>query len=225
MDAGLHTVDLGIMPMDEREILRYAQLPKNAGVPETLPLKECIALAAGRVRCRAVWRRYPLTRTECGLHLGFAQTDSLSLQERLEGCTDILLFACTASAEMDRLITRGSLKSPVHGLLMHAIGAQQVESACDCLCKQLARLFPESALIQRYSPGYGDLPLAMQKDIFSALDCERRIGVTLTDSLLMRPSKSVTAIVGMKPLPSNETEPEESTMPDKRVEMIQEARK
>ena len=50
----------------------------------------------------------------------------------------------------------------------------------------------------RYSPGYGDLPLAFQQDLFRALDCERRLGLTLTDSLLMVPSKSVTAIIGMK---------------------------
>ena len=31
-----------------------------------------------------------------------------------------------------------------------------------------------------------------------ALDCGRTLGITLTDSLLMTPSKSVTAIIGLK---------------------------
>ena len=198
MTADLRTVDLGEMPVDSAEVLRYAQLPKNAAVPEELPLGECLDMAAGRVRCRAVWRQYPLIRWEGGLDLGFARTGSVSLRQHLEGCRDVLLFACTAGAEMDRLIARASLKSPVHGLLMHALGAQQVEAACSRLCGLLAQQFPEYALTRRFSPGYGDLPLALQKDIFAALDCGRRIGVTLTDSLLMRPGKSVTAIVGMK---------------------------
>ena len=38
----------------------------------------------------------------------------------------------------------------------------------------------------------------MQKDVFAALECETMIGVTLTESLLMTPSTSVTAIIGMK---------------------------
>ena len=49
----------------------------------------------------------------------------------------------------------------------------------------------------RFSPGYGDLPLSLQRDIFRVLDCPRKIGLTLNESLLMSPSKSVTAIVGL----------------------------
>ena len=198
MAAALHTAELGEIAPDETEILRYAMLPRSAQDGADLPLDACLAEIRGRIRCRAVWREFPLIRTEEGLDLGFTVTRSKDLGRRLSGCEAVLLFCCTAGTEMDRLITRATLRSPVHGLLMHAIGAQQVEGACDALCAQLAALFPEYALLPRYSPGYGDLPLALQRDVFAALDCERRIGVTLTDSLLMRPSKSVTAIIGMK---------------------------
>ena len=50
---------------------------------------------------------------------------------------------------------------------------------------------------ERFSPGHGDLPLALQTDIFRALDCPRKIGLTLNGSLLMSPSKSVTALFGV----------------------------
>ena len=200
MTAAPQVVELGEITPDKREILRYAMLPQHVSAPEELPLDECLRMSEGRIRCRAIWRQYPLIRSEMGLDLGFAMTGSVSLQKHLEGCNNILLFCCTAGTEMDRLIARASLKSPLHGLLMHAIGAQQVEGACDRLCRQLADAFPDYQLIQRFSPGYGDLPLSLQKDIFAALDCERKIGVTLTDTFLMRPGKSVTAIVGMKGL-------------------------
>ena len=49
----------------------------------------------------------------------------------------------------------------------------------------------------RFSPGYGDLPLDVQRPLFAALDVPRKIGVSLTDSLLMAPSKSVSAIIGI----------------------------
>ena len=49
----------------------------------------------------------------------------------------------------------------------------------------------------RFSPGYGDLPLTAQREMFRMLECEKRIGVYLNESLLMSPSKSVTAIVGL----------------------------
>ena len=194
----LHLAELGEIPPDRTEILRYALLPSSAPVPGELPLEECLAAARGAARCRAVWRRFALKREGETLDLGFARTASASLRRHLQGCGEILLFACTAGAEMDRRIARAKLQSPARGLLMHAIGAQQVEGACDLLYRHLAEAFPDRELTERYSPGYGDLPLSLQREVFAALNCEQTIGVTLTDSLLMTPSKSVTAIIGMK---------------------------
>ena len=192
------TLELGEIPFDEKEILRYALMPSTAPALDGLPLEECLKAARSAVRCRAVWQRYPLEWGGDELDLGFAKTASRHLRRHLEGCAEILLFACTAGSEIDRRINREKLVSPVRGLLMSAIGSQQVEGACDRLCNLLAAEHPEKQLVTRYSPGYGDLPLEIQKDVFRALDCERSIGVTLTESLLMQPSKSVTAVIGMK---------------------------
>ena len=198
MQEGLHLEELGEIPFDEQEILRYAMLPSFAPKPEERPLQECLKAAKGAAQCRAVWRRYLLVRDGDTLDLGFAKTDSRDLKKHLEGCGEILLFACTAGAETDRRIARAKLLSPARGLLMHAIGAQQVEGGCDRLCARLAQQFPDRQLTDRFSPGYGDLTLEMQRDVMAALDCGRTVGITLTDSLLMTPSKSVTAIIGMK---------------------------
>lgn len=192
------TLELGEILFDEKEILRYALMPSTAPTPDELPLEECLKAARSAVRCRAVWQRYPIGWGGDELDLGFAKTASRHLRRHLEGCAEILLFACTAGSEIDRRINREKLVSPVRGLLMSAIGSQQVEGACDRLCDLLAAEYPEKQLVTRYSPGYGDLPLEIQKDVFRALDCERSIGVTLTESLLMQPSKSVTAVIGMK---------------------------
>lgn len=198
MKEGLRLAELGEIPFDEREILRYAMLPSFAPRPEELPLQECLEAARGAAQCRAVWCRFPVARDGDMLDLGFAKTNSRDLRQHLEGCGEILLFACTAGAEMDRRIARAKIGSPAKGLLMHAIGAQQVEGACDRLCRQLAEMYPDRQMTDRFSPGYGDLPLEMQRDVMSALDCGRTVGIVLTDSLLMTPSKSVTAIIGMK---------------------------
>ncbi len=195
----LHREALGRIPLEEAEILRYALLPAQAPRPEALPLAETLRAAeAANLCCRAVWRRFPLRFLPDAVDLGFARTGSLALRKRLSGCEEALLFCCTAGAEMDRLIAREKLRSPVRGLLMNAVGAQQVEGACDLLCRRLAQTFADRELRERYSPGYGDLPLALQREVFAALDPGRSLGVYLSDSLLMIPSKSVTAIIGMK---------------------------
>ena len=88
------------------------------------------------------------------MDLGFAVTQSKSLALNLQKCEEIILFAATVGLEMDRLIARSRL-SPVRHLMMQAIGAERVESLCDCFEEQLAQSL---VLRPRFSPGYGDLP-------------------------------------------------------------------
>lgn len=180
-------------PVDTREALRYA------GVKESTPeinelLQECIQLCQTILTPRVCYRFYPVTR-EDGLDLGFAQTDSLALKRNLAGCEEIVLFAATIGLEMDRLIARYAHVSPSKSVMLQAIGAERIESLCDAFENELIRQGHE--LGTRFSPGYGDLPLELQRDIFAALDCSRQIGVSLNDSLLMSPSKSVSAIIGL----------------------------
>ena len=97
---------------------------------------------------------------------------------------------------VDRLIAKYNRISPSKALIFQAIGAERAESLCDLFCDEMKEKYSTNP---RYSPGYGDLPLDIQRDIFAVLDCPRKIGLTLNDSLLMSPSKSVTAIIGVKP--------------------------
>ena len=53
-------------------------------------------------------------------------------------------------------------------------------------------------LVSRYSPGYGDYPLSEQQRLLTILDAPRTVGVSLTDTLVMAPSKSVSAVIGVK---------------------------
>jgi hypothetical protein len=72
-----------------------------------------------------------------------------------------------------------------------AIGTERIESLCDAFCNEFEKA------THRVSAGYGDLPLEIQPQIFALLDCSRKIGLTLNQSLVMSPTKSVTAIFGL----------------------------
>ena len=113
-----------------------------------------------------------------------------------------MLFAATVGLELDRRIAREGRLSPARGLLLQALGAERIEALCDAFCQAMEEslacqgLFPRP----RFSPGYGDLPLECQAPLLQALDASRQIGVALNGSLLMSPSKSVTAIQGFSPV-------------------------
>ena len=109
-----------------------------------------------------------------------------------------VIFASTVGIGMDRLIGKYNRISPSRAVVLQAIGSERVESLCDSFEDYLReRMGGEVKLRPRYSPGYGDLPLSFQRDVFALLDCPRNIGVSLGESLLMTPEKSVTAIVGI----------------------------
>ena len=110
-----------------------------------------------------------------------------------------IIFAATIGIGIDRLISKYSRLSPAKALCLQAIGAERVEALCNDFCEKMESEFQGKgeSLRPRFSPGYGDLPLETQKMIFSLLDCPKRIGVTLGDTLLMSPSKSVTAFIGI----------------------------
>ena len=186
--------------VNRREILRYAgvreETPELAALLEDT-LAELLPTLAGRV----CWQEFPLTREENGLDLGFTCTGSDSLAQNLAGCDRIIVFAATLGLGPDRLIARYGRLSPAKALLLQAIGTERIEDLCDRFCDSIRMEACRRGLSMapRFSPGYGDFPLTVQQDIFRVLDCSQKIGLTLNDSFLMSPSKSVTAIIGLGP--------------------------
>jgi hypothetical protein len=174
---------------NKKEISRYA-----GNLQDEALLAECISEVSDKLVYNVCYQKFPFEKQCETLNLGFAQVNSADLAKNLDGCDGILLFAATVGVELDRLIMKYCKISPVKALIFQAIGAERIEKLCDQFCKDMAK---EENIKPRFSPGYGDLPLDLQKEIFAALDCGKNIGLTLNDSMLMSPTKSVTAIVGI----------------------------
>ena len=106
-------------------------------------------------------------------------------------------FLCgTIGAEFDTWQRRLSALSAADALLSQQIGLEAVEKVMDDLEKE-AKVEVEAEgrkMLPRKSPGYGDLPIELSRTILNELDAMRKIGVSITDSNLLVPSKSVTAI-------------------------------
>ena len=187
-------------PVNERECLRYAGCNfKETSAEERQLFADCLAEIEGKLSYKVCWDRFPVKTEGTSLDFGFTKVDSAGLAKNLEGCGEIILFAATIGLEIDRAIRRYTRLSPAKALFFQAIGAERIESLCDAFCEeQREELQAEGKFLKpRFSPGYGDLSLEMQRDIFRVLDCPRKIGLTLNESLLMSPSKSVTAIIGI----------------------------
>ncbi len=182
-------------PVCEKEILRYAGC-KIADETVTDLLRSCIGETDGRLTYAVVWCELPLCIREDTCDFGAFSCRSARLAANLQGCERVIVFAATIGVGIDRLIAKYTRIAPSKAVLLQAFGAERIEALCDAFCEEIAQ---ETSLYtrERFSPGYGDLPLEVQRDIFAVLDCQRKLGLTLNDSLLMSPSKSVTAFVGL----------------------------
>lgn len=185
-----------------KEILRYMGCKESSDDILAL-INECLDEARGKLTYRVCYDIFDISVSSESVDFGFVALGSEGLAKNLAGCHKALVFAATIGIEMDRLISKYSRLSPSKALCFQAIGAERIESLCNSFNYEIADEFLSKGLHSRprFSPGYGDLSLELQRNIFAVLDCPRKIGLSLNESLLMSPSKSVTAIIGLSHTP------------------------
>lgn len=181
-------------PINKKEIMRYAGAGKMDAQLENL-INECIKEAEKELTYKVCYAEFPVNIYGSEIDFGFAEINSHDLAKNLCGCGSAVIFAATVGIGIDRLILKYSAVSPAKAVIMQALGAERIEALCDAFNKEVSG---KKSTRPRFSAGYGDFPLAAQKDICAALSCDKKIGVTLNSNLLMSPTKSVTAIIGVE---------------------------
>ena len=221
LTGGVSVISGAAIEPDRREIARY--LGYRGVVPDekvSLAIERCVEQLKEACRPQEVHAVFRLDEaTERGekspesagsadlIRFAGVEWHSRNLSRNLRGCAQIILFAATRGPGPDQLIRRASVSKVSDMVIYQAASAAMIEAYCDRLNTELKAAAAQDGLFlrPRYSPGYGDLALESQKDLIRLLDAPRGIGVTLTESLLMAPSKSVTAVIGVseeeKPCP------------------------
>lgn len=206
------------MNVDKREIYRY--LGYQGRVPDENVLREvdrCLEELREAVTPRFVYRQYPIERFFTDnierpfldekpgaelLSIAGMKIQSRSLCRNLRDCKSAYLMAATLGIGPDRLIARASVAKMSRAVILQAAAAAMIEAWCDEVNQKIIKEAEDQGLYcrPRFSPGYGDFSLEYQKDFAQILRIQKEIGVSLTQSLLMMPSKSVTAVIGLSPV-------------------------
>ncbi|MDE6744428.1 MAG: hypothetical protein K2J95_11165 [Lachnospiraceae bacterium] len=164
-------------------------------------IREAIASTEAAMFPKACYGRFPIeVKGDGRILLPYGEVVSHDLTRNLYDCKEIFLFAATIGAEYDRLLRRIRLTSMAKAAILQAVGAAAVESLCNKLNGDLRKDAEAGGYKAhpRYSPGYGDYALENQKGIFAILQPSRYIGLSLMDTLIMAPEKSVTAVIGLE---------------------------
>ena len=190
-------------PIPMREALHYMGWRGTPVEPELLgQIQALIALTERGVQPHVAMRRFGMD--EDGRLEGTALIpQGGDVRRMLSGCHEAVLLAATLGAGSERMLLKAQAKSGAEAVLLDAVLSAAIEAVCDA---QEAALRDSLAaqglyLTDRFSPGYGDMPLAQTREICAVLSADKMIGLTVSQSGIMIPRKSVTAIMGVSRAP------------------------
>lgn len=186
------------MKIPVEEALRYIGAAHADSTTRKLA-EETAGMLEERLQPRFLWRPFSISRegTEIRLEEAGLRLPGRMAETMLAECDTAVLMACTLGAGFDRLMKEWEARNMAKAAMMDACGSAWTESVCDEAEREIRNRFPDRFCTDRFSPGYGDLPLSLQPDILRALDAGRKLGITANDSFLLLPCKSVTAVIGL----------------------------
>ena len=184
--------------LDHNRILRALQIPGQGPVPDQLDsqISLCESEVLSCAQPRAVIRILPASEIRPLLR-------GNDIHRLLEGCQETVLMALTLGSELEKRLMREEVTNMSNAYVLDVCASQAVEEAADDLEQKLREKIRIDGkyLTNRYSPGYGDFPLEVQKTLLDYLNAARAIGLTLTPTNLMVPRKSITAVLGISDEP------------------------
>ena len=123
------------------------------------------------------------------------------IESLLNGCEKAIVMCATVGSEVDKLIRISQISDMARAVVMDSLASVAVEQVCNAFDKIIAEKYSDYNMTFRFSPGYGDYPIELQKIILQMLDAPKKIGLCTNDNFLLTPTKSVTAVLGLSKNP------------------------
>ena len=109
----------------------------------------------------------------------------------------VLLIAATLGIYVEKLLRKTQITDMAKAVVVDAMASVAIEQFMDKIEDELKERYKGLYFTNRFSPGYGDYPLEKQREVVKILNTEKKLGLSLSDSLLLNPTKSVTAVIGL----------------------------
>ena len=196
-----------LLNIDENEVLRYLQY-KNQDLSEEIKnqIQESIQLTKETINPRCIYKICSVEKCKTEedekvvyLKEGNIKFESNDIYNLLSECDECILMSATLGLEIEKEIRKLTYTDLTKGIIVDACATTAIEEVCDTLQYNIEKnlLKEEKYITMRYSPGYGDLPIEKNKDIIDILNSPKEIGLTVTESGIMIPRKSVVALIGI----------------------------
>ena len=190
--------------VEKSEVLRYlGHNGKEIDNDLNSKINQCIKETKNEIDTKYVYQIYDIKKD---LNLNTVQFENTNLilkskdiSELLRDCDKCVLMCATLGFNIEKNIRRYSYNNLTKGIIIDACATTSIEEVCDLVQDSILDKVAkeEKSLTMRYSPGYGDLDISANRDILNVLDAHRKIGVTVTNTGIMIPRKSVVALIGI----------------------------
>ncbi|MBR1761270.1 MAG: methionine synthase [Schwartzia sp.] len=184
--------------VDAKETRRYAGLAKavfdEAAIASAC--EEALLLAAPRARWEVF--AYDCETGTVAAHPDFVIEGDV-VRKHLAGASRVVFLAATVGDAVEEAVTRHFDEGRyAHSVLLDAAATAAVEQVCDACEAMLRPHFAKEGYTMRwrFSPGYGDWDIHAQPELLR-LTQAASLGVSLTESMMLCPRKSVTAVIGL----------------------------
>ena len=182
------------------DALRYMRVPPAVRDEELIrTVREAFMKLEGYITPRCVWGKFHVIHFDGGLELEGAYIYSNDIARLTARSDECILLAATLGHEVDRQITIAQSRNMLDGVAFDACASVRVDAYIDGFVKReiVPSLRKGERLTHRFSPGYGDLKMNVTEDVIAILNATKKIGLSVTRSIMMVPVKSVTAIIGI----------------------------
>ncbi len=195
---------LELSSINHREIYRYLGYGTNQPDEATAALvREVEKKLLQIIKPRHIYRLFRITHVNGGVELedGKLFLPGNDIHAHLRGCRQVALMAATLAVDTDRFLKKLQFSDMAQAAIANSAANSAIEQICDAVAEEIKNRLPQLYQTSRYSPGYGDLPISVQKKFLSVLDAPKKIGLAVTANNIMVPEKSVSAIIGLSEKP------------------------
>lgn len=130
---------------------------------------------------------------ECNLEI-----ESKDIEKLLSDSKKAVLLCATISSYVDTRLRKLQITNMPLAIVYDALASVAIDQVVDSIQTEVNKQVPGYVQTMRFSPGYGDMPLTMQKTFLDILQASKRAGISLTEGGMLTPVKSITAIFGMR---------------------------
>ena len=192
-----------ILAVDPVETRRYAGLQKAEDFKQELIDNACQE-AQLLIQPKGIWQIYDYNAESQTVynqdHTVEVKLQGKSIGKHLQKACQVVIMSATIGEDIEDQVTRSFEEGKYSfSMLLDAAATTAIEEVADGMEKNIFNVVKRQGLAMtwRFSPGYGDFDICYQEPVVRMLNCAKTIGLTLTDSFMMTPTKSVTAVIGI----------------------------